>query len=223
MIQKQFALIFDMDGVLADTETLIARASIDMFRELYGVELKAEDFRPFIGTGAVRYVEGPAEKIGLKLDLAKALDVRFKNFSALLDAGECRPCPGALELVNAAADSGEWNLAIATSSPGDKAKVTLDTVNVPTEKFDVIITGDMVTHKKPHPEIYLAAQSALGLPCSRCLVIEDAVTGVQAAKSAGIRCLAVTSSFRADDLKLADYIVDSLEHVTLDTLRNVLS
>jgi len=212
-----------MDGVLADTETLIARASIDMFRELYGVELTARDFRPFIGTGAVRYVEGPAEKIGLKLDLQKALEVRFRNFSALLDAGECRPCPGALELVRAASDSGEWNVAIATSSPTDKANVTLRTIHAPFEKFDAIITGDMVTHKKPHPEIYLAALSALGLPASRCIVVEDAVTGVEAAKAAGMRCLAVTSSFRAEDLKLADCIVDSLARVTLDTLLKILS
>ncbi|MBX7259093.1 MAG: HAD-IA family hydrolase [Candidatus Hydrogenedentes bacterium] len=222
MTQKKYALIFDMDGVLADTEPLIARASIDMFRELYGVELTAEDFRPFIGTGAVRYVEGPAEKIGLKIDLKRALEVRFRNFSALLDAGECRPCPGAIELVRAAADSGEWNLAIATSSPTDKANVTLNAIQAPVDKFDVIITGDMVTHKKPHPEIYIAAQNAVGLPCSQCLVVEDAVTGVQSAKSANLRCLAVTSSFRASDLSLADCIVDSLEHVTLDTLRKVL-
>lgn len=222
MIKKKYALIFDMDGVLADTEPLIARASIGMFRELYGVELTADDFRPFIGTGAVRYVEGPAEKLGIALDLPNALEVRFRNFSALLDAGECRPCPGALELVHAAYDSGEWNLAIATSSPTDKAKVTLDTIGAPTGKFDAIITGDMVTHKKPHPEIYEAAQTALGLPCSHCLVVEDAVTGVQSAKAAGLHCLAVTSSFRASDLALADRIVDSLEHVTLETLRKIL-
>ena len=72
---EPFALIFDMDGVLADTEALIARASIEMYRELYGLELAPEDFRPYIGTGAVRYVEGPAEDAGITLrDLDEAIE-----------------------------------------------------------------------------------------------------------------------------------------------------
>jgi HAD superfamily hydrolase (TIGR01509 family) len=185
--------------------------------------LTPADFRPFIGTGAVRYVEGPAERIGLKIDLEKALKVRLRNFEALLDAGECKPCPGALELIHLASADGHWKLAIATSSPEKKANYTLQIVRVPIERFAAVITGDMVTHKKPHPEIYELALIMLGLPASRCVVIEDAVTGVASAKAAGLPCLAVTSSFTAPELAQADKIVDSLEHVGLDTLRELVS
>jgi HAD superfamily hydrolase (TIGR01509 family) len=221
---EQFGLVFDMDGVLADTEALIARASIDMFRTLYGVELTAEDFRPYIGTGAVRYVEGPAEDAGITLrDLDEAIEVRHKNFVALLDAGECKPCPGALELVDAiSAANGTWKLAIATSSPAKKAASTLECINAPIDKFDQIVNGDMVTHKKPHPEIYLKAADALGLPPARCIAVEDAITGVASAKAAGMQCLAVTNSFSRTELAQADVVVGSLEEVTLSRLREMV-
>ncbi|HRK36734.1 MAG TPA: HAD-IA family hydrolase [Candidatus Hydrogenedentes bacterium] len=219
---EKYGLIFDMDGVLADTESLIAKASIDMFRELYKIELTAEDFRPFIGTGAVRYVEGPAEKLGITLDLERALEVRLKNFTAMLDAGECQAFPGAVELVEAAAGSGDWKLAIATSSPRPKAMPTLEAAGIPVEMFFEIITGDMVTHKKPHPEIYEAAHAALGLPKDSCVVIEDAVTGVTAAKAAGLKCIGITNSFRRDELAEADVVLGSLEDVNLSLLRRVI-
>lgn len=220
---ERYGLIFDMDGVLADTEELIARASIDMFRELYQVELTADDFRPFIGTGAVRYVEGPAENLGIALDLDRALDVRLRNFQALLDAGECRACPGAVELIEAAARTGDWKLAIATSSPRPKAMPTLKAACIPVEMFSEIITGDMVTHKKPHPEIYEAAVTALAMPKENCVVIEDAVSGVQSAKAAGLSCIAVTTSFRRDELAEADVVVGSLEDVNLTLLRRLIN
>ncbi len=218
----RYGLIFDMDGVLADTEPLIARASIEMYRELYNVEMTADDFRPFIGTGAVRYVMGPAEKLGLKIDLERALEVRLNHFEALLKAGECKPCPGALKLIEAAFADGDWKLAIATSSPDKKARVTLDAIGAPIDKFAAIITGDVVTHKKPHPEIYLAAYAALALPATHCITVEDAVTGVRASKDAGLKCIAVTSSFSADELRGADRIVDSLENVSVETLRELV-
>lgn len=219
---ERYGLIFDMDGVLADTEPLIARASIDMFRELYKVELTADDFRPFIGTGAVRYVEGPAQALGIAIDLDHALEVRLNNFKKLLDAGECQACPGAVELVEAAAGSGDWKLAIATSSPRPKAMPTLEAAGIPVEMFSEIITGDMVTHKKPHPEIYEAAQKAVGFPKENCIVIEDAVTGVESAKAAGLKCIAVTNSFRRDELAEADVVLSSLEDVNLSLLRRII-
>ena len=74
---KTSAVIFDMDGVLADTEPLIADATIRMFQDCYGVSLTREDFRPFIGTGAVRYVEGSAEAANIAIDLDEAIRVRI--------------------------------------------------------------------------------------------------------------------------------------------------
>ncbi len=211
---KTAAVIFDMDGVLADTESLIADATIRMFQDCYGVTLTPEDFRPFIGTGAVRYVEGPAEAANVTIDLEEALRVRHENFTALLERGACNALPGAIELVNAIADHETLLLGLATSSPQKKAEETWEAIGLPSERFDALVSGDMVTHKKPHPEIYLHAASLLKVAPATCVVIEDALTGVTAAKAAGMRCIGVTNSFSREALSDADCVVDSLLELT---------
>jgi HAD superfamily hydrolase (TIGR01509 family) len=217
-----YGLLFDVDGVLADTETLIARATIAMFEEMYGVRMKPEDFRPFIGTGQVRYVEGPAHKYGIEVDIERAVTRRQENFVRLLHSGNSISFPGVNRLVNEAAASAAWKLAIATSSSREKSEVSLRAARVPIEKFEAYITGDMVAQKKPHPEIYLKAASALGLAPRVCVAVEDALTGVAAAQAAGMKCLAVTNTFTAQDLHQADLIVDSLANLTLAQLETML-
>jgi len=214
MTTKASAVIFDMDGVLADTESLIADATIRMFKDCYNVALTVEDFRPFIGTGAVRYVEGPAEAAGIDVDLNQALQVRHDNFVALLEQGACRALPGAIDLVNGIADHNELLLGMATSSPQKKAEETWRAIELPSDRFDALVSGDMVTHKKPHPEIYLHAAALLGVDPTACVVIEDALTGVTSAKAAGMQCIAVTNSFSREALSDADWVVDSLLEVT---------
>lgn len=215
---KTAAVIFDMDGVLADTESLIADATIRMFQDCYGVALTADDFRPFIGTGAVRYVEGPAEAANISIDLDEALRVRHENFVALLAGGACHALPGAIELVNAIADHETLLLGLATSSPQKKAEETWQAIGLPSQRFDALVSGDMVTHKKPHPEIYLHAASLLEVEPAACVVIEDALTGVTAAKAAGMQCIAVTNSFRREALCNADRVVDSLLELSAEEL-----
>ena len=99
---------------------------------------------------------------------------------------------------------------------------TLEAAGIPVEMFSEIVTGDMVTHKKPHPEIYDAAQKAVGFTKDNCIVIEDAVTGVTAAKAAGLKCIAVTNSFRRDELADADIVIGSLEDLNLVLLRRLI-
>jgi HAD superfamily hydrolase (TIGR01509 family) len=217
-----YGLLFDVDGVLADTEALIATATIDMYKEFYGLDLTPEDFRAYIGTGAVRYTEGPAEVHGIEIDLERAIQKRHDNFVALLESGDGIACPGAETLVEAAGASPDWAMAMATSSPTEKSKDTLKAARLNTDLFDAWITGDMVTHKKPHPEIYLKAADAVGLRPAQCVVVEDALTGVASAKAAGMPCVAVTNSFRAEELAAADLIVDSLEALDLARLAQLL-
>jgi len=218
-----YGLIFDVDGVLGDTEGVVARATIAMFQELYGVEMKEEDFRPFIGTGAVRYVEGPAEKYGVTVDIDKACARRTENFIAILESGEPISFPGAKELVDAAVAAEEWKVAVATSGPTDKSQATVRAAGIDPSVFNVYITGDMVTHKKPHPEIYETTAKALQLAPGHCVVVEDAITGVASAKAAGMPCIAVTNSFSAVELAEADLVVNSLAQVTLDVLKGLIA
>jgi len=213
-----YGAIFDVDGVLANTEALIARATIAMFRELYDIELTPEDFRPYIGTGAKRYTQGPAEERGIEIDLDKAIRKRHENFVALVQSGEPIAFPGATELIEAIYKHPEWKLAIATSSPGEKASATLAAAAVDLSQFNAVITGDMATHTKPHPEIYLTTSKIINVAPQNCVVIEDAMAGIEAAKSAGMHCIAVTNTFSAEQLSAADQIVDSLRQIDLAML-----
>jgi len=217
-----WALVFDVDGVIADTEALNATASVEMFRQLYGVEVKPEDFRPFIGTGDERYVEGVAEKYGVKIDTQAAVARRAENFFKLLAEKPLPAAPGVLELVSEARQSAEVKLAIATSGQAAKQLPVIEGTKLKLEWFDVIITGDVVTRKKPDPQIYLLAAQKLGLPPQRCIVIEDAPAGVQAAIAAGCRCVAVTGSVDAGQLADADLVVDTLAELNLDKLRELV-
>ncbi len=217
-----YGLIFDVDGVLADTETLVALATIDMFRELYDIQPGVEDFRPFIGTGPHRYVEGVAEQYGVSIDLEEAVAARQDNFVRRLAADEYIGFPGAAALIEAAAASPQWKLAIATSSARSKAETSLRAAQVPVECFDAFISGDMVVNRKPHPDIYLLAAEHLGLPPVRCAGVEDAVSGVEAVLAAGMVALAVTNSFPPSQLAKAHRVVSSLEEMTLVQIKDLI-
>lgn len=217
-----YGLIFDVDGVLADTETLIAEASIEMFKELYGHDFQVEDFRPFIGTGAIRHTLGPAEAVGLQIDLDKALPLRLANFQRKLGESDDISFRGARELIRAAADSPDWKLGLATSSPKAKSVDTLKAARIDPSVFQAWITGDMVKRPKPSAEIYVTAALVMRMPPIRCVAIEDAPLGIKAAKDGCLKCIAVTHTFPAEELEQADIIVNSLEEITLERLADLM-
>ena len=105
----------------------------------------------------------------------------------------------------------QLKMAVASSADRVKIDINLREIGLSAETFDVIVSGEDVERKKPFPDIYLlAAQRVSELP-ENCLVVEDAVSGVKAAKAAGARCLAVTTSFPAEKLTEADIIKSSLD------------
>jgi len=220
--ESAWALVFDVDGVIADTEVLNAKASVEMFRQLYGIAVQPDDFRPFIGTGDERYVEGVAEKYSISIDTQAAVERRAENFFKLLETAPLPAAPGVLELVAAARQRDDVKLAIATSGQKAKQFPVIAGTGLKLEWFDVVITGDVISKKKPDPQIYLLAAEGLGLPPGRCVVVEDAPAGVQAAKSAGAVCVAVTSSADVGELAAADLIVDSLARLSLTELERLI-
>jgi beta-phosphoglucomutase len=203
-------VIFDLDGVLAVSEPLLAEAAIRLFAEK-GHRMTADDFRPFIGMGEDRYIGGAAESRGIALDARRD---KARLYEIYLDVIHDRllPLPGAREFVRACRQDG---LAIAVASGADKVKVlaNLREIGFPERTFDAIVDGTEVERKKPAPDIFLEAARRLGLPAVACLVVEDAVSGVSAARAAGMRCLAVTTSFDALQLGGADWIAPDLAHV----------
>ncbi len=218
MSQKQKplkAVLFDMDGVLADSEELIFQAARKMFGE-HGIEVHHEDFRPYLGTGEDSYLGNVARKYGYAMDMARD-KARTYEIYAQLAPGNLKLFPGASEFIGSCRKK-NLRLAVATSADEYKMKVNLKALDLDDNAFDETVNGLEVTRKKPDPEIYLKAASKLHVNPSECLVVEDAVSGIEAAKSAGMYCLAVTNSYGRKELGQADWVVDNLNEF-IDVIR----
>ncbi len=212
------AVVFDMDGVLTDSEPLINAAAVQMFYE-FGLEVRPEDFHPFVGTGENRYLGGVAEKYGFAVDVAEAKRRTYEIYLELVP-GQLEAFPGAVELVLACRREG---LRVAVASSADRIKIdaNLEKIGLPPSGWDAIVTGDDVEHKKPAPDIFLAAASRLGVGVGACVVVEDAVNGIEAAKAAGMRCVAVAQTFAVEQLRAADLVRVAMTEVSLlDLLGN---
>jgi beta-phosphoglucomutase len=203
-------VIFDMDGVLVDSEPFIAEAAIRIFAE-QGHALRPEDFHPFVGMGEDRFLGGPAEMRGIALDLTAA---KARTYAIYLDLirGRLGALTGAREFARGCHDRG-LRLAVASSADAIKVVGNLAEVGLPEGTFSAVVTGSDVSRKKPAPDVFLEAARRLDLDPADCLVVEDAPAGVLAAKAAGCRCLALMSTFAADQLTGADWIAPNLAHV----------
>jgi HAD superfamily hydrolase (TIGR01509 family) len=210
-------VIFDMDGVLVLSEPLLAEAAIRMFAEK-GATVGPEEFRPFIGMGEDRFIGGVAEARGIALDPARD---KARTYAIYLDLikGRLKPLPGVLEYVAECRRRG-LRLAVASSADAIKVEGNLAEIGLPAATFDAVVDGTQSARKKPAPDLFLEASRRLGLEPSACLVIEDAVAGVAAARAAGSRCLAVTTSFPAEKLAQAgaDWVVPSLAEAPPEAL-----
>lgn len=192
-------IIFDMDGVLTDSEPIINAAALAGLKE-YGVNARPDDFLPFVGTGEDRYIGGVAGLYGKKYELA----MKKRVYEIYLDIlpGMIKPFPGVLDLIARLQGLGV-GLAVASSADRIKIEASLPAIGLSLSAFHVIVNGEDVVNKKPAPDIYLAAARRLGVKPASCCVVEDAINGIVAAKAAGMRCVAVEHSFPAEELKPA--------------------
>ena len=192
------AIIFDMDGVLCDSEPFICEAACRMFRETYGRRVEARDFVPFVGTGENRYLGGVADKYGIRLDIERD---KARTYSIYLEIirGRLRPYPGVREFIGECWRRG-LKIAVATSADRVKLEGNLRELGLPPETFDACVTGSEIVRKKPFPDLFLAAAQRLAVDPGQCVVVEDAPSGVRAARAAGARCLGLTTGFAATQL-----------------------
>ena len=218
---RLYGLIFDVDGVIADTEPINAKVTIKVFEDLFGVKgVKPEDFAAGIGRGAERYILAAAEVHAVKLTDEQAKAAAQLREQYLIKAMQEEPLPafpGVLELINQALQRPDFRLAIATSATLELSRAILESAKVPYKRM-IYVTGSEVKNKKPHPELFLLAAERMGIKPANCVVIEDAPNGVQAAKAAGAKCIAVTNTTSAANLAEADLVCNSLEQIDLETI-----
>ena len=204
-----------MDGVLTDSEPLINAAAIAMFKEK-GLVVQPSDFLPFVGAGENRYIGGVAEKYVFPLDLPAAKRRTYEIYLELVPT-QLKAFPGTAELIRACRGAG-LRLAVASSADEVKIVANLRQIGLPPDTWDAVVTGDEVAAKKPAPDIFLSAAAKLGLTPVQCAVVEDAVNGVQAARAAGMRCVAVAQTFAAAQLQRADLVRQDIAAVSLADL-----
>lgn len=204
-----------MDGVLVDSEKLINDAAIAMFRGK-GLIVQPKDFLPFVGAGEDRYIGGVAEHYGFPLDVPAAKKRTYEIYIDLIPS-RLRAFPGVVELLQGCRKAG-LRVAVASSADLIKVRANLEAIGLPIRFWDAVLTGEDVKNKKPAPDIFLAAAATLGVHPEECVVVEDAVHGVQAAKAAGMRCIAVATSFPAEQLQGADLVRDRIGDVLLSDL-----
>ena len=195
------AVIFDMDGVLCDSEPYWAAAVAEMLRSRYGLAMAREDFSPFVGAGDDRYISGAAKARGVTVDLASDRARAYEIYLELIP-GRMPPIGGVREFLSDARGAG-LRLAVATGSGRPKLDANLAAIAVPERTFDVVVSAEQIVRKKPDPETFLRAIERLDVPAARCLVVEDAQNGVLAGRAAGCAVFGITSSLPEPVLRAA--------------------
>ena len=204
------AVLFDWDGTLADTRAVIIKSFREVLTEIRsGVSDEFVDKR--IGIGDRNTFRDALKYRGIPYDDA-TLDklVRRKNAIQLTMTDEVTLQPGAVDLLKSL--KGKVKLAVATMSTRNVIDRLLEEKGL-RGCFDLGLSADDVQRPKPDPEVFLKCASKLGVQPMECVVVEDSVFGVRAAKDAGMGCVAVaTGTYSADELRVegADLVVPSL-------------
>lgn len=190
------AVIFDMDGVLVDSEFAMRKASILALRE-WGVHAEHEDFIPFTGAGEDRFVGGVAELHGVPY----VVEMKKRAYEIYLDICEqdIVRFPKIPETVERLSAMG-LKIAIASAADDIKVKANISAAGINPLYLGALVTGSDVEKKKPDPSAFLLAAKKLGVEPKHCVVIEDAVNGIKAAVNAEMLSIGIPSSFQAEQL-----------------------
>lgn len=215
MVNKNFkAVLFDFDGVLADTMEDNFKAWKNVF-ELFNVEIKREDYFPLEGMKMVKIVETIGDKYGKKFSEAECLKIKKLKDRYYLENHNFIFYRGVLGLVERLNEKGTL-LAIVSASPKEKLEKTVPRDFL--EKFNVVVSGDDTVNGKPNPEPYLTAVKKLGLNVGECVVVENAPLGIMSAKNADIYCIAMSTTLEEGYLIEADKIVGNHEELERELL-----
>ena len=214
-------LLFDMDGVLVNNLDIHRQAFAEFFRR-YGVERSFDDLSRVFGKGNDDIMgelmpKDVVERVGIR-ELGYQKEAIYREIYAPI----ITPQPGLKEFLAEAERNG---LKSAVGSSGYRVNVdfVLERCDIARD-FSAIVAGDEVTRCKPDPEIYLTAASKLGLRPEECVVFEDAEAGIESAKRAGVKVVALATTFSREFLEKsdADYIIDDFRDIDIATLRSIV-
>lgn len=202
------AVIFDMDGTLIASTEADYLAWKRLFAE-HGIDLTFEKYFPLLGKKSGDVVQS---QLHLQGDaVAEALQKKLEYFDEVVKEKGLHLIPYADVFIKSIKQY-PVKMALATSSRKHKMERVMKMVGL-YAYFDVTVSGNEVVHGKPAPDIFIQAAEKLQVPVKDCIVFEDAVSGVLAAKAAGMKCVAITTTHPAAALHEADIVIDSFEGV----------
>ncbi|TFH27959.1 MAG: HAD family phosphatase [Promethearchaeota archaeon] len=211
------AIIFDCDGVLADSEPLSCRAWNVVFEREFSVDI-GTDYTAILGKSTKDTIQHYVNRHNLKINSENYDQLAKWKEEAYIDLAtdNLHPIQGVKSFLDSIQTRG---ITIAVASSGIFSKIQFNLHQCGLDAyFSELISGTDVAHGKPAPDIFLLAAERLNIPISQCVVIEDSVLGVEAGKASGAFTIALTSTFSREPLSKADLIVDSYEQIDLNAL-----
>jgi len=217
------AAIFDMDGVLVDSNPFHLKKWVDLLN-LHRVAFDPRELPKLIlgqrNDTVLRHFFGRDMSKDERRRLEDSLEETFRNAFK----SHARPLPG-LEGLIAACNQAVIPMAVASSAMRKNVDFVVDALGF-RKYFKIIVSGDDVSCPKPDPEIYLKAARLLGVKPEDCVAFEDSFVGIESAKGAGMKCVAIASTFPIDELKahtLADLVVPGFKELSVEVLRRLFS
>ena len=207
------AIIFDMDGVIVDSEPLHYKVFMAYTKSKFGLSISDQEYNTFIGTTNLHIYSTLQKKYGIEGDLESIIE-EYENqcLDFLLCSKTEKPIQGVDVLVKNL-HKNKIKLALASSSPKKSINAVLNLFGLD-HFFDVKVSGQDVEYSKPAPDIFLRAAELLAISPEDCLVFEDSRNGVMAAKAAGMQCIAYYNPNSGNqDLSRADKIIESFVEV----------
>lgn len=213
------AVLFDMDGVLVDSELLHGKALVLAMKQL-GIDISLTYCYTFVGTTNFHTMSTIIKDYNLNYTVEEVLNLYEEHKENLLKTEGYIPIPYTKELIQSLKKEGIL-LAIASSSSLETISYITNTFGI-YAYFDKIISGTTLKRSKPAPDIYIKAAEELGVSTDECLVIEDATVGVAAGKAAGMPVVGFYNPNSGNqDLSKADIIMEGFEEIDLTFLQQV--
>lgn len=214
------AIIFDMDGVLIDSEYSYFEAK-DGVLAAAGKSVPSSYHGKFMGTSYLYTWETMKQELDLPKPAEAYVAEMIQRRQEIIDRDGIRPIKGAIELVQRLAEE-QQVLAVASSSPLTEIERSLRNIGI-YDHFKVITSGEEVTHSKPAPDVYLLAAKRLGVDPAACVALEDSPNGSQAVKNANMMCVGFANPDYPKLTLASDWVVDSYDFLTATTLTEKFS
>jgi len=215
--RNNFAVIFDMDGVIVDSNPFHKKALLQFCRK-YGFNLTEKEMKTNVfGRTNKEWLTNLFGNISL--EKLKQLEDEKEALFREMYLPFIRPVKGLIRFLDMLKEK-RIRIAIATSAPKSNVDFTLLQTGI-ADYFQTIIDGDSIINSKPHPEIYLKTTKQLGYSPNNCVVIEDSISGIEAAKKAGGKVVGITTTHTKNELNNVDLIIENFEGLKLEELNKL--